>query len=166
MNQKEVFKDIPNYEGKYQISNLGIVKSIRYKKERILKQSPNSGGYNHVSLGLDGIKKTKTIHQLVAVAFLGHTPNGYKLVIDHIDGDVSNNKLNNLQLITQRENIAKSKQISNSSSKYVGVQYRDDRNKFIASIRIGGKPIHLGYYKNEKVASAVYQLALDEYSKK
>ena len=50
MDNKENFKDIPNYEGIYQISNLGNVKSLKYGKERILKPSFNSGGYLHNTL--------------------------------------------------------------------------------------------------------------------
>ena len=84
---KEIFKDIPNYEGLYQVSNLGNVKSLNYrrtKKERVLKTVVNGVGYLNVYLSKNGKIKTFTVHKLVCMAFLNHTPNGSKgLVADH-----------------------------------------------------------------------------------
>jgi len=115
----EIWKDVLNYEGLYQVSNLGRVKSLKRKVrhfsgerlvlERILKGGVNDKGYILVNLGKKGTKKVFAVHKLVAIAFLNHKPCGYKLVVDHIDNNKLNNKLENLQIITQQENVLKSK---------------------------------------------------------
>jgi len=115
----EKFKDIPGLEKKYQVSNLGNVKSLkRYVKhnsgglkvvnERILRYVIKNRGYKHVVLMKNGKHKGYYIHQLVAMAFLGHTPNGHKLVVDHINEDKLDNRVENLQLISNKENVIKS----------------------------------------------------------
>jgi mevalonate pyrophosphate decarboxylase len=64
----ETWKPIPNYEGLYEVSNLGNVKSLRFNKEKILKPSKNNNGYFFVGLCKNCKSKTRTIHQLVAEA--------------------------------------------------------------------------------------------------
>ena len=101
---KEIWKDVPNYEECYQVSDLGRVKSYgktrwngwanHYVEGKIFKQTLNSTGYNIVGFTKCGVSKTYQTHQLVAMAFLGHTPCGYDVVVDHIDND----KLNNVRL--------------------------------------------------------------------
>ena len=81
MKNQEVWKDVKNYEGLYQVSNLGNVKSLRFNKERILKTSLSGIGYHKVSLCDVGLVKTHKIHKLVAIAFLDHTPCGFELVV-------------------------------------------------------------------------------------
>ena len=94
MSQIEEFRPVKGYEGIYEISNLGNVKSLKYNNGKILKVREDKYGYVKVNLYKN--KKTKTcyIHQLMAIAFLNHTPNGHKLVVDHIDNNPSNNNLN------------------------------------------------------------------------
>jgi hypothetical protein len=106
----EIFKDIPGYEGKYQVSKTGKIKSLgnnRTKKEKLLKANFNARGYLTVALFLNGQGKTYTVHQLVAITFLNHTLRGYNFVVDHIDDNKSNNNVDNLQIVTQRENVSK-----------------------------------------------------------
>jgi hypothetical protein len=87
---KEVFKDIPNYEGMYQASNLGRVKSLKFNRERILKTLDNGKGYLFVGLSCEGKQKQKSVHQIMAITFLNHTPDGYNgLIVDHKDNDKS-----------------------------------------------------------------------------
>ena len=71
---KEIWKDIKDYDGIYQVSNLGRVKSLKFSKERILKDYVDTRGYLNLSLNKNGKKKTYRVHKLVAVAFLGHEP--------------------------------------------------------------------------------------------
>lgn len=72
----EIFKDVPGYEGLYQVSNLGRVKSLHYQKEKILKPSEQKWGYLNVHLCKNGKRRTFKIHRLVAESFLLN-PNNY-----------------------------------------------------------------------------------------
>ncbi len=167
---EEIFKDIPGYEGIYQVSNLGRVKSLprescNYRgchilKERILKYSIDSFGYKFVVLSVKNKQKSIKIHQLVAMAFLGHKPCGMKIVVDHIDNERLNNRLENLQLISQRENCHKKR--DNYSSKYKGVSWNKASNKWASAISINGKVKYLGLFKTEEEASIAYQNKLKQ----
>lgn len=98
----EVWKDIKGYEGLYQISNLGRVKTLkpRYKDKIILK--PLKGSYLAVTLYKNKIGKRRTIHRLVAETFLEI---GDRMVVNHKDGNKKNNSLENLEVVTQKENV-------------------------------------------------------------
>lgn len=113
----ETWKDIKGYEGLYQVSNLGRVKSLSRMvehrgrlisvSEKILKQSKNHQGYHRAILSKNGNTKTVTVHKEVARSFLNHETEGWHKVVDHIDADKSNNCLSNLQIISQKENVQK-----------------------------------------------------------
>lgn len=160
---------MPGYEGYYQVSDLGRVKSLSrvVKKKygtqtirtRILKPCLNDHGYFNVGLCKD--KKTKVIrvHKLVAMAFLGHVPCGYKEVINHINFDPKDNRPENLERVTPRENS--NRKHLPSSSKYVGVAWEKGRKKWRADIMVGGKSIHLGRFKVEHDAHLAYEKALE-----
>jgi len=107
MIEKEVWKDVIGYEGLYQVSNLGNLKSFWNKTERILRPTKNGRGYMKVILYKSDTKKQITVHQLVSIAFLNHVPNGNKLVIDHINDNKTDNRLDNLQVVTQSFNLKK-----------------------------------------------------------
>lgn len=127
MENIEIFNDIPGYEGLYQVSNLGRVKSlIKYKGtiERILRPGICTSGYYMVILSKNKKLKTISVHKLVSIVFLGHEPDGHRIVIDHINGDRLDNRVENLQFITQRQNTVKSLLLNeNLSSKYTGVTW-------------------------------------------
>ena len=127
---KEIWKDIPGYEGLYQVSNYGRVKSLKRKqydinnkktvfqnKEIILKQNECKKGYLSVKLQKDKIKKTITVHRLVLTTFCPNKNNikclpnedisslkDYKLQINHIDTNKKNNKITNLEYCTNAYN--------------------------------------------------------------
>lgn len=169
--QEEIFKDIPDYEGLYQVSNLGNVKSLEgkvfrrngifhfTKKEKILKKSIAIDGYYVVNLSKDFKNKTFKIHQLVAITFLNHKPCGFKIVVDHINNNKLDNRLENLQLISNRENSSKE---ARGKSKYTGVCWDKSKNKWKSAIRINGKTINLGVFKDEYDAHLAYQNKLKE----
>ena len=74
--KKEIWKPIKGYEGLYQVSNFGRVKSLKFGKEKILKQSiDKKTGYLHVVLCKNGILKTYYVHRLVAEAFIDNPDN-------------------------------------------------------------------------------------------
>lgn len=98
---KEIWKDIDGYEGLYQVSNLGRVKSLIHK-EKILHQYNVWSGYLHAVLYRNGIPKRILVHRLVAGAFIPN-PEGNPTV-NHIDGDKHNNCVWNLEWATMGEN--------------------------------------------------------------
>jgi len=166
---KEIFKDIPGYEGLYQVSNLGRVKSLERKvkhysggvriiKSRFLKIQKCKKGYQRLTLSKYGNIELKKIHYLVAITFLNHKPCVTKLVVDHINNIKSDNRIDNLQLITNRENTSKDK--INCTSKYTGVCWDKNASKWKSAIRKNKKKLHLGYFVNELDASIAYKNAL------
>lgn len=157
-NQKqEVWMPIPGYEGKYELSNLNNVKSLYFGKERILKQGFYKG-YYRVHLCLNDVRQKLGIHQIVAMCHLGHIPKGRFIVVDHINEIKTDNRIENLQIITQRENVNKS--IEKGSSKYTGVSWDNRSNKWKSRIVIDRKRICLGVFYTEIEASKYYENAL------
>lgn len=99
---KEYWRNIKDYEGLYQVSNHGRVKSLKYGKEKILKAGKNKKGYLYVVLCKYGVKKTFRVHRLVAEAFIPNPEN--KPCIDHINTDRTDNRADNLRWCTQKDN--------------------------------------------------------------
>ena len=154
----EEYRDIPDYEGLYSVSNYGNVYS--YRNDRILKQSNNSHGYLQVGLMKNSKQKTMTVHMLVAMAFLGHIPDGTtKIIVDHIDNDKTNNHASNLQLTTNRHNISKDRVRKDDLP--TGV-YISPSKRFRSKITIDRKQISLGTFDTPEEASEAYQTAVDK----
>lgn len=101
--KKEYWKYIKGYEGLYQVSNFGRVKSNKFGKERILKPFTNSTGYLLVSLCKDGKVKAFTVHRLVAEAFIDNPDNLPQ--VNHRDENKLNNNVDNLEWCTNEYNI-------------------------------------------------------------
>jgi hypothetical protein len=170
MSKKELWKPIKGYEGCYEVSSIGRVKSLSrrqkhpsgsffLKRERILSPSKTKG-YQMVSLKINGLRKSFLVHQLVAVAFLGHSPDGHKTVVDHINNDKLDNRLCNLQLISQRENASKDSKRKYSS--FLGVTWNHTANKWMSQITVSGKNKYLGVFEDEIEAANAYNLALEK----
>lgn len=102
MKNNEIWKDIEGYEGMYQVSNLGRVKSIKFRKEKILKPGRDTYGYLHISLSKNGERKQYLIHRLVAQAFIANPDN--LSMINHKDENPSNNRVENLEWCTAKYN--------------------------------------------------------------
>jgi len=110
---KEIWKDVKNYEGLYQVSNLGRIKSLeryvnhlngaRIVHEKILKPVIDNTGYYVVSLWKNNKHSRPHIHRLVAQTFIPTIKN--KPHINHIDGNKLNNFINNLEWCTPKENV-------------------------------------------------------------
>lgn len=165
---EEIWKDIPGYTGHYQVSNIGRVKSVerkvkwkntyRLQKGMIRKLLKNTEGYYKVGLFKGGVEKKFSVHQLVAMAFLEHSPSGVDRVVDHIDRNPSNNNVENLRIVSTRENNM-NKSCENTTSRYIGV-YKNSNNLWTAGISIQGKNYNLfSRAKSEKEANNIYQKA-------
>ena len=107
---KEIWKDINGFEGVYQISNHGRLKSFKKDKNgKILKNTNKKGGYFSVVLEYKNNTKHTRIHRLVAESFIPN-PNNYPCV-NHIDGNKQNNNVENLEWCTYKQNFEHSKRI-------------------------------------------------------
>lgn len=171
--EEEIWKDIVGYEGLYQVSNLGRVKSLSRKmsngkgtyisKEKILKGNQDRYGYLFVNLCKQSKRKIFRIHTLVAITFLNFNTKD-KLVVDHINNIRSDNRLENLQIITNRENCSKDKK--KGTSKYIGVSWQTKEKRWRAAIRINSKTKYLGLFEDEMEASKAYQRELEKLNNK
>ena len=111
----EIWKDIPDYEGSYQVSNMGRVRSVdrvvtfndgsmRKYKGKVLKPAITHRGYERVVLCIDNGLTNKTVHRLVLETFKPHV-NMNDLEVNHMDGNKLNNHLTNLEWLTRRDNM-------------------------------------------------------------
>lgn len=169
--ENEVWKDVVGYEGLYKVSNLGEIESLpkkwvgnngclRSHNGKRLKLIKNSKGYNVVNLCVNSLRKSKKVHQLVAMAFLNYKNNDRKIVIDHVNDNKSDNRLENLQIVTQRFNTCKTQ--GQYSSQYKGVYFNKKANKWHSRIEINGKINHLGFFTDEFEAHNAYQNKLHD----
>ena len=156
--KEEIWKEVPNYECIYQVSNLGNIK--RLSSGNIMKQSNTHDGYLCVSLMNNGKRWRPKVHQVVAMAFLGHTPCGMKMVVDHINDNPLDNRVENLQVVTTRYNSNKTQ--GRYSSKYKGVSWHNSSKKWLSRISINGKCLNLGSFDCELKAHFKYQEALSK----
>jgi hypothetical protein len=168
--QEEIWKDIPTYEGLYQVSNLGNVKSLPKDwgngrhNGKILKGGYDKYGYYVLSLYKKSKQETFQVQQLVAICFLNHKRCKYKFVVDHINDNPSDNRLENLQVITHRENVYKTQ--GKYTSKYKGVCWHKASNKWASAIYINGKVKHLGLFNKEEEAGEAYKNKINEITKR
>lgn len=146
----EIWKDIDGYNGLYQVSNLGNVKSVErfrtngkggyIQKSRILKTGKRNG-YLFVNLCKDGVVKTFKVHRLVANHFL---PNPEKKPeIDHINTDSTDNRVENLRWVTHKENmnnpLSRKKQSGSMQGKKYPQGKKHKQSKQIIQFTINGK---------------------------
>ena len=170
--ETELWKDIRGFEGIYQVSNLGRVKSLersvfigrntRYIPEKILKPQKKllkytdpTNTYLQVKLRNRGKDRDANIHTLVWDAFGDGRKANNCLQVDHIDMNKSNNDIQNLRLLSARENTIR-RVMSKRRSKYAGVNYRKKKNKWEAIININKKSKCLGTFNSEIEAALCY----------
>ena len=143
--------------GSYLISNHGNVKRC----DRLLKLGKNKTGYLHFSPCYEGKAKTTMIHRVVAELFIPNPEN--KKEVDHIDGDKTNNKVENLRWATRSQNaINKKGNQSNNKSGYKGVYWSIKAQKWVANIGLNGKNKYLGLFKTAEEAYEEYKKASHE----
>ena len=150
--------NVLGYEGLYAVTDEGEIYSL--KKGEMLKQRINKEGYYEIVLSKDGIKKTLRVHQIVYNSFNGKEYDG--LVIDHINSIKTDNHLDNLRKITNRENVARSK----VSPYGRGVRFFKEINKYGAFISINKERYNLGLFLSAEEASNAYNKALSNWEEK
>ena len=143
----EEWREVPGFEG-YMVSDLGRVKSLNYGrtgKEQILRLGKGRDGYLKVKLCKDGKEKTFSVHRLVWSAFNGPIPEGMQ--INHLDENTLNNKLDNLNLMTPKENINWGTGIRRSvkSRSKMVEQHTLDGNHICTWFSVRGVQRELGY---------------------
>lgn len=168
-NLEEIWKDVPGYEGHYQCSNFGNIKSlktlinVRYKKttiKEIIMKPSISNGYKGISLSKNGKIEGFKIHQLVAITFLNHKRCNSIKVVDHIDNNKLNNHVSNLQIISTRENSSKNRI---NKSGFTGVLVCE--NKYRCYIDINKKRRYLGTFTTKQEASEIYKKSVENLDK-
>ena len=174
----EQFLPINGYEGLYEISNLGNVKRLKKEpmqpkirkdymntgsRERIMRPSLNGNGYLIVTLtNLDKRRRCYSIHRLVWEHF-GSIKRQGNLQIDHIDNNKQNNHINNLRLLTKRENIIKAVMLTKKNDLPIGVSWDKKYNKYRSRICVDGKEIFIGYFDNVLEAKNAYDIKFHQY---
>lgn len=114
MREIEVWKPIKGYEGRYEASNLGNIRSLdrmikskgegkRFLRGRVLKKLIVRNGYEHVALCKDGRTKRVSVHRVIASTFLKRRPEDE--VVNHINGIKTDNRVSNLEWCTYKQNI-------------------------------------------------------------
>lgn len=151
------FRDIPNFEGLYQINCLGVVKSLerydeagRLLKEKILKNQLDVGGYYCIKLLKDNTRKHSKIHKLLYIVFVGNYDKRY-FEIDHIDRNRLNNKLENLRLVSCRNNHN-----NRTNQSLHGCCVCKFGNKYRTNICINNKLLHFGMFESQEDAHKKY----------
>lgn len=172
--ENEIWKDVVGYEGYYMVSNIGRVRSLdrsiylpskgTYKKlnGRILRFYKSKFGYYCIVLQKEKNLRRARVHRLVAESFIENKCKNHTIV-NHINKNRKDNKIENLEWCSQRENVTHGERSKNKTSKYTGVRWVTRDSKWRASIFINNKYINLGTHFNEEEARDSYQKALKEY---
>ena len=164
---KEIWRDIKDYEGLYQVSNLGHVRSLdrtdiigRKQVGSILKYFDNKDGYRKVFIRNNGKQKMVFIHRLVANTFIPNKDN--KPQVNHKDEDKHNNYVDNLEWVTSKENNnygTRNIRASKSNSKPIKVIYQDDTYEYWESATVFAREFGLNKSSINKVLLGQYNLA-------
>lgn len=144
----EIWKDIKGYENKYQVSNLGRIKSLTKCGEKILKHLKNNKGYMRVNLYINSKRSVLLIHRLMAETFIPN-PNQYEFV-HHIDGDPTNNSIKNLEWMDKKEHQSLSSKgktrsqesIDKIKTKNTGKKRTDESKQKYSDCKKGSKNIN------------------------
>lgn len=154
----EIWKDVTGYDVSYQVSSIGRVRSPHGVRSLQLR----SDGYVMVGLRVGGKIKSPKVHRLVAEAFIGARPMGF--VTDHKNGDRSDNRAENLQYITHRDNTVRGKSCAlktDAKSSLAGVTKHEDGKSWMAQKTFGSKHFYIGLFRDEVSAHEAYRVATE-----
>lgn len=165
----EVWKSIKGYEGIYEVSNMGRIRTYRKKDgwvgykatdtPRLMSVISHGNGYLYVTLSKDSKTENRYVHRLVAEAFIGAIPQGH--VINHLDYDKTNNCADNLEIVTQKENVGHSrskmcKPRKRNANAYIC--FRKRINKYEVTVRRK----YLGHFETLEEARSVRDAYIKE----
>lgn len=187
LNDNIIWKEIPEFEGHYEVSNTGIVRSmgrvvpnsetgVRYSKSVNIKMLPSTrSDYLYVKMWKYNKVYRQSVHRAVALAFIPNPLN--KPEVNHIDGNKHNNHVSNLEWVTSSENKLHAFEIGLRSgeehakrmvgtkfdavSKYYNVSYDRTRNRWVAGIKDKGKLLFYKRFKDEKDAAQYVNTMID-----
>ena len=169
---EEMWKDIKGYENLYQVSNLGRIRVLpkvvkckggatRTTPGKIMETELNYNGYPSIRLVREGKRMRHRIHILVWEAFGTSERNGKKIVIDHIDNDKTNCRIDNLQLLSGRANVAKAKK---KVGRLTGAFFNG--RKWFSQVRTGKVCKYIGSFDSEQAAHNAYLKEIELITKK
>lgn len=144
-----------NWYGKGKGKNRVVYGEIDLSQKKI-----SNSGYKQINVRVNNnLSRPFTVHQIFASIFLNYTFGNRKIVIDHIDSDKLNNSLDNLRIVTIRENCSKEKTIK--SGMPAGINFYKATQKYVAKIHYNGKKHHIGYFNSIKEAEVAYKNKLN-----
>jgi len=154
---------LPYYERAREILNYNTRTGefTRFNKNTGLYEyagTTTASGYCRIGLVLNGIQKKLLAHRIAWFIVHGSLPN----MIDHIDGDKTNNSINNLRECSKQQNSFNRGKTVNNTSGYKGVSWHNEKNKWRAIVTHDGKSLFLGYFNCPKEASEAYQAKAKE----
>lgn len=149
----EIWKDVPGYEGLYQVSNIGNVRIVNYRNTgfcRMRKLAKNRYGYLQVLLVKNGERKLLSVHRLVAMCFV----DGYRedLTVNHINEVKDDNRAENLEWCTQRENNIRGTRIERAASKLKKPVMQIDKNGTVVKIWDGASDTEVAGFYHSAIA--------------
>lgn len=159
---EEIWKDVEGWEGEYKISNFGRILSKKRNKGWVeLKGSIDTGGYNYLCLYSKKEKRVqKWMHRLVAIYFIPNPNNHHD--VNHKDGNKLNNRVDNLEWVNRRENVAHANKLRGDKKLPSGVVYRKDTKKYKAQYWLNNKTYIIGNFFTPEEAHKAYLKKLKE----
>lgn len=151
--------DIPDFD--YGISENGDVYS--YRHARFVTPYVNTNGYIRVRLTREGRQIPMYLHRLLALTFIPNKNTKECLYVDHADRDKQNNSLSNLRWCTLSENNRNKSKREGASSKFLGVSWNKQYNKWESRILVEDNHLSLGSFDDEHKAAEAYRTASKKY---
>lgn len=152
--------EIPDFNGDYYINRAGEILSVKYKKPRIRRPIVTALGYHFIQLTKENENFSFAVHRLIYSTFVGELSESD--IVDHIDGNPSNNSLSNLRKCTFSGNAQNSRGQKGATSKHKGVHRVKSDGKWEAKIMANRKLIYLGRFTKEEDAALAYNEAAKE----